>query len=111
MEDLENVILLKKDWNYLLELIDNAYKGNTDIGAIVKQMHRIKPIETLVALPYFAVNSWKQEELINDEQIANLKSKVCQATTFLTGLKDTPDSATIGDLRSFIDANYENIVK
>ena len=43
------------------------------------------------------------------EQLQSLISKIVQIKTFFNGLKDTPDSATIGSLRSIIDANYENI--
>jgi len=43
------------------------------------------------------------------EQLQSLISKIVQIKTFFNGLKDTPDSAIIGDLRSIIDANYENI--
>ena len=52
----------------------------------------------------------KRDEEINEE-IATLKAKISQATTFIEGLRETPDFATIGNLRSFIDANYENIIK
>ena len=46
-----------------------------------------------------------------NNELADAKAKIIQATTFLTGLKDTPDSSTIGNLRSFIDVNYTNITK
>lgn len=64
-----------------------------------------------IVVPDFAIESWKNEEDINYEQISELKAKVSQATRFLIGLKDTPDNTTIGDLRSFIEAIYENIIK
>ena len=111
MEDLENVILLKKDWNFLCDLIVNAYRGNTDISEIFKQMHKTIPIENLIAVPYFAPKSWKDNEDLDAETIVNLTAKVSQATSFLEGLKNTTDDVTIGVLRSFIDANYENITK
>lgn len=64
-----------------------------------------------VQLPDFAVESWKKNEDLDAETIANLTAKVSQATSFLEGLKNTPDDVNIGVLRSFIDANYENITK
>jgi hypothetical protein len=42
---------------------------------------------------------------------SELKAKLSQAETFIKGLKDTSDDVTIGTLRSFIDSNYENIIK
>ena len=52
-----------------------------------------------------------EEIKILENKLSDAMAKITQATTFLTGLKDTPDDATIGNLRSFIEANYTNITK
>ena len=59
-----------------------------------------------IQIPNFEIKSCKDDEII-----ANLTAKIIVVESFLKGLKDTPDDVSIGTLRSFIDANYENIIK
>jgi hypothetical protein len=141
---METIILNKKDFEDLKETINCAYRGDTDIKAIVKNIGRIEVLDTVNSFKsesvdrYEILKSYEHNGTITDEdicyamaeyhckmmnsynintdesvanEIATLKAKVSQAATFLTGLKDTPDSATIGGLRSFIEANYDNIVR
>lgn len=139
---MEKIILNKKDFEDLKETIECAYRGDTDVKAIVKNIGRIEKMLSQFLTESFdkleILKSYEHNGTITDEdicyamaeyhckmmnsynintdesvhnEIATLKAKVSQATTFLTGLRDTPNSATIGDLRSFIDANYDNITK
>ena len=39
------ITLKKEQYDDLCDLIVHAYKGDTDIKAVLKQMDRIKPIE------------------------------------------------------------------
>ena len=109
--NMKYITLNKNQYQDLYEIIMCAYKGDTDIKAIVNQLNKLTPIEDTIQIPSFAIKAWKDNEILDDEIISNLTSKITVAESFLKGLKDTPDDVSIGTLRSFIDANYENIIK
>ena len=45
------------------------------------------------------------------EETASLKAKVSQVTSFLKGLVESGDDVTLGNIKNFITANYEYLIK
>ena len=102
------ITLKKEQYDDLCDLIVHAYKGDTDIKAVLKQMDRIKPIDDPIELPKIVIDSWKKEEQIWIDEVSELKGKLQTALNVLKSIEWQKDPY-IENIRPFLTAAITTI--